>query len=88
MGTLTTASNSNVREIVTMRGGFVAARDVLQRLWEIEARGASFVITETGFQITPDGMITRGDRAFLLEYLDEAKRILRYEADDAHLHEA
>ena len=61
-----------------MRDGFVAARNVLQRLWEIEARGASFVITETGFNITPPhGMIT-----------DEAKRIVNYEAADAHLHEA
>ena len=33
-------------------------------------------------------MITREDRAFLLAHLDEAKRILRYDADDAHLYEA
>ena len=88
---MTTASNSNVREreIVTMRGGFVAVRNVLRRLWEIEARGASFVITESGFAITPPhGMITREDRAFLLAHLDEAKRILRYQADDANPHEA
>ena len=65
-----------------MRGGFVAARDVLPRLWEIEARGASFVITETGFTITPEGIITPRDRAFLLAHLDEAKRIVNYEADD------
>ena len=70
-----------------MRDGFVAVRDVLQRLWEIEARGASFVITETGFDITPEGILTQRDRAFLLEHLDEAKRILNYEADDAHLRE-
>ena len=70
-----------------MRDGFVAVRDVLQRLWEIEARGASFVITETGFDITPEGILTHRDRAFLLEHLDEAKRILNYEADDAHLRE-
>jgi hypothetical protein len=45
----------------------VAARDVLQRLWEIEARGASFSTTESGVAITPPhGMLTRGDRAFLL----------------------
>ena len=46
MGALTRASD--VREVITMRDGFVAARNVLQRLWDIEARGASFVITETG----------------------------------------
>ena len=71
-----------------MRDGFVAARNVLQRLWEIEARGASFVITETGFNIMPPhGMITCEDHAFLLAYLDEAKRIVNYEAGDAHLRE-
>ena len=79
---------SDVREVVTMRDGFVAARNVLQRLWEIEARGASFVITETGFTITPEGIITPRERAFLLAHLDEAKRIVNYEADDTNLHEA
>ena len=79
---------SDVREVVTMRDGFVAARNVLQRLWEIEARGASFVITETGFDVTPQGILTHGDRAFLLAHLDEAKRIVNYEADDTNLHEA
>jgi hypothetical protein len=67
-----------------MRGGFVAARNVLQRLWEIEARGASFDTTESGFAITPPhGMITREDRAFLLAHLDEAERILKYVEDNA-----
>ena len=56
--------------------------------WEIEARRASFVITETGFTITPEGILTHRDRAFLLEHLDETKRLVNYEADDAHLHEA
>ena len=66
-----------------MRGGFVAARNVLQRLWEIEARGASFNTTESGFAITPPhGMITREDRAFLLAHLDEAERILKYVEDN------
>ena len=45
-------------------------------------------MTETGFDITPQGILTPRDRAFLLAHLDEAKRILRYEADDAHLVEA
>ncbi len=75
-------------QTVRMRDGFVAARKVLQRLWDIEARGASFVITETGFTITPEGILTPGDRAFLLAHLDEAKRIVNYEADDAHLDQA
>ena len=63
---------SDVQQVVTMRDDFVAARKVFQRLWEIEARGASFVITETGFTITPEGIITPRDRAFLLAHLDEA----------------
>ena len=78
---------SNGREMVTMRVGLVVSRDVLQRLWDIEARGASFDITESGFDITPEGILTPRDRAFLLAHLDEAKRILRYEVDDTHLYE-
>ena len=42
-----------------MRGGLVVSRDVLQRLWEIEARGASFDMTETGFDITPQ-LVAKG----------------------------
>ena len=83
---MTTASD--VREVVTMRHGFVAERDVLERLWSIEARGASFVITETGFDVTPQGILTHGDRAFLLAHLDEAKRIVNYEADNPHPRDA
>ena len=44
-------------------------------------------MTETGFDITPQGILTPRDRAFLLAHLDEAKRILRYEVDDTHLYE-
>ena len=40
MDVLTRASD--VREVVTMRDGLVVSRDELQRLWDIEARGASF----------------------------------------------
>ena len=72
-----------------MRDGLVVSRDVLQRLWEIEARGASFDVTETGFDVTPQGILTHGDRAFLLAHLDEAKRILKYVEDNAQsLYEA
>ena len=72
-----------------MRDGFVAARDVLQRLWEIEARGASFRTSESGFTITPKGILTHGDRAFLLAHLDETERILKYVEDNAQsLYEA
>ncbi len=71
-----------------MRDGFVAARNVLHRLWEIEACGVSLVITETGCDVTPVGILTHKGRAFLLEHLDEAKRIANYEADDAQLYEA
>jgi len=45
-------------------------------------------MTETGFNITPEGILTHRDRAFLLEHLDEVKRILKHGADDTHLHVA
>ena len=37
---------------------------------------------------SPEGIIAPRDRAFLLAHLDEAKRIVNCEADDAHLVEA
>jgi len=70
--------------MVTMRDGPVVSLPVLQRLWKIEARGASFSTTESGFTITPPyGMLTRDDRAFLLAHIDETERILKYVEDNA-----
>ena len=72
-------------EFITLRDGTVVDLEVLQRLWGLEARGASFVVTAGGFDVKPDGILTRGDRDFLLANLDAARRIVRYEADDGHL---
>ena len=77
MGTLITTSHA--RELVTLRGDFVVPRDVLQRLWDVESRGACFNVTEDGFHITPPhGMISAEDRQFLIVHFDEAARLLQY----------
>ena len=56
MGTLITTSHA--RELVTLRENVVVPLDVLQKLWDVESRGASFNVTENGFNITPPhGMI-------------------------------
>ena len=75
--------------MVTMRDGRVVSLQVLQRLWEIEARGASFVMVDNGFDVEPDSTLTATDRAFILRHLDEAIKIIELqEAADSHLYEA
>ena len=61
----------------------------LLRLWEIEARGASFVMVNNGFDVEPDSTLTATDRAFILRHLDEAIKIIELqEADDPHIYKA
>ena len=75
--------------MVTMRDGRLVSLQVLQRLWEIEARGGSFVIVDNGFDVEPDSTLTATDRAFILRHLDEAIRIVELQkAADSHLYEA
>ena len=76
-------------KFVTLRGGVVASVAVLERLWAIEARGGTFVLTENGgYDIEPEGILTAIERVFLLEHRDEARRLVRFQADDSHLTDA
>ena len=69
-------ADSAANGMVTMRDGRVVSLRVLQRLGDIEARGASFVVVDNGFDVEPDSTLTPRDRAFLLKHLDEAIRIV------------
>mgnify|MGYP003644845008 CR=1 FL=1 len=71
---------------VVFRDGTVASLAVLERLWAIEARGGIFVLTDNGgYDIEPEGILTHNERLFLLEHRDEARWLVRYQADDSHL---
>ena len=73
-------------KLITFRDGTVASLAVLERLWAIEARGGVFVLTDNGgYDIEPEGLLTANERVFLLEHREEARRLVRYEADDSHL---
>ncbi len=77
--------SSQVR-LVTFRGGFVASLVVVERLLAIEARGARFVpLVGGGFQVEPPSALTPDDARFLKAHRDEARQVLAYQADDAHL---
>ena len=72
--------------LVTFRGGFVAPWPVVARLLDLEARGARFALLDGGrFRVEPADVLTPGDRVFLTAHRDEARRVLDYQADDAHL---
>ena len=76
-------------KVITLRGGVVASLAVLERLWAIEARGGTFVLTDNGgYDIEPEGILTHTERVFLLEHRDEARRLVRYQADDSYLTDA
>jgi hypothetical protein len=63
-------------QTVRMRDGQIVSLEVLRRLWAIEARGASFVMVDGGFDVEPNSTLTATDRAFILRTLDEAIRIV------------
>ena len=76
-------------KLITFRDGTVASLAVLECLWAIEARGGIFVLTDNGgYDIEPEGILTRNERVFLLDHQEEARRLVRYQADDSHLTDA
>jgi hypothetical protein len=73
-------------EFVTFRGGFIARLDVVERLLDLERRGAQFaLLADGGFRVEPADVLTPDDSAFLKAHRDEARAVVRYQADDAHL---
>ena len=73
-------------KLITFRDGTVASLAVLECLWAIEARGGIFVLTDNGgYDIEPEGILRHHERLFLLENQEEARRLVRYVADDSHL---
>jgi hypothetical protein len=73
-------------ELVTFRGGFTADLAVVRRLLSIEARGAQLVpLADGGFRVVPPSVLTEDDRVFLQAHRAEARRVVQYQADDAHL---
>ncbi len=76
---------SSEPRLVTFRGGVVASLEVVERLLAIEARGARFVPVGGRFKVDPLSTLTPEDTTFLKAHRDEARRVLAYQADDAHL---
>jgi len=73
-------------ERVHFRGGFTARLDVVQTLLALEGRGARFVpMPDGGFKVCPAGLLTDEDRAVLTTHRAEARALVHYQADDAHL---
>lgn len=77
---------SSEGQLVTFRDGVTAARAVVERLLDLEGRGAAFRLEAGGrFSVTPHSVLTSDDIAFLQAHRNEARRILEYQADDTHL---
>jgi hypothetical protein len=66
-------------DLVTFRDGFVASWPTVQRLLDLEARGASFeLLPDDRFRITPPSVLTPDDVAFLRANRGEARQVLVY----------
>jgi hypothetical protein len=65
--------------LVTFRHGFVADWQVVQRLLDLEDRGAKFRLEEGGrFRVTPPSVLTPDDTAFLRQRRDEVRACIAY----------
>jgi hypothetical protein len=70
------ASSDNV---VVFRGGFAAPWPTVQRLLDLEARGARFeLLPDDRFRVVPPTVLTPADVAFLKAHRDEARQIIAY----------
>jgi hypothetical protein len=66
-------------DIVTFRDGFVASWPTVQRLLDLEARGANFeLLPDDRFRVVPADMLTPADVAFLRAHRDEARQVIAY----------
>jgi len=81
-----TAATSDEPAVVVFRGGFSAPAAVVRVLLTLEARGARFELKDGGgFRVRPVEVLTAEDTAFLRAHRDEARRVIEYQGDDAHL---
>jgi len=65
--------------LVTFRFGFVADYAVVERLLDIESRGATFTLEDEGhFRVHPPAVLTDDDKSFLRQRRDEALAIVQY----------
>ena len=65
-------------ELVTFRGGFVADWVLVERLLDIESRGATFHLLDDGFKVDPPAVLTDDDIDFLQQRHDEARAAIQY----------
>lgn len=80
------ATLSELATVITLRGGITVSWAVVLKLLEIEGRGCTFELCpDGGICVRPSGRMTPSEIEFLREHRDEARRIVAYEADDAHL---
>ncbi len=65
--------------LAVFRGGFVCDWFVVERLLELEARGAHFELVDGDrFRVVPRSVLTDADRAFLTAHRDEVHGVVRY----------
>jgi len=77
---------SSEQAMVTFKGGFVAEWSIVHRLLDLEARGARFELVKGGrFRVIPPHLLSSDDVAFLREHRDQARLVIEYQADVAHL---
>ncbi len=66
-------------ELVTFRFGFVADIAVVNRLLDIESRGATFSLEDGGhFRVRPASVLTEDDKRFLRQRRKESLAVIEY----------
>jgi hypothetical protein len=71
---------SDLVTLVTLDGGLTVNWAVVQRLLDLESRGATFELKpDGGFRVLPSTVLNADDTAFLKAHRDEARRVLEYE---------
>jgi hypothetical protein len=66
-------------DLVIFKGGFSAAWPVVERVLDLETRGARFSRHEDGsYRVVPASVLTADDRLFIRVHRDELRAVLAY----------
>ena len=66
-------------DFVTFRGGFTVAWPIVEKILDLESRGARFYLADHGrFRVDPVNILTTSDVRFLQAHRDDTRRVVEY----------
>lgn len=68
--------------VVVLRGGFSVYLPALQVAWHLEEKGCVLLLDGNDLIVRPKHLLTAADRQAIRQWLEELKRIAKYDGDE------